>query len=267
MKKLRIDKKIICALMVVTSLGITEACGTEEVAGSTENSADFIEDSGRESSIAGDTKDEESESAADGTIDFTSLKEINPDIFGWIYIPQENIDRPILQNVEEEDDYYSKHNENGEADESGAVYTEFPNATDFCDFNEVIYGIDSEKLLKYKDPDYFQNNRTIEIFTDKDHMTYQVVMARDWEKADLLTQYAFSLGVDCENFLRDAKTTASLSDNIAPEFDDITFRDFLITLVAEKEDKEKQFIVIGRLIKSDNGTIKERQLGIPGVEF
>ena len=84
----------------------------------------------------------------------------------------------------------------------------------------------------------------------------------------MLTQYAFSIGIDCENFLIDARTTTTLSDNVADEFDDISFQDFLITLVAEKpEDNEKQFIVIGRLIRSDNGTIKQNQGEIPGIEF
>ena len=39
-------------------------------------------------------------------IDFAALKQINPDIVGWIYIPDTNIDYPILMG--ENDSFYLK---------------------------------------------------------------------------------------------------------------------------------------------------------------
>ena len=78
----------------------------------------------------------EAESAKDGKVDLEALKAVNPDIFGWIYISDGEVDAPILQNADD-DQYYMTHNSRGEQDEAGAVFTEFPGRLDFCDFNEV----------------------------------------------------------------------------------------------------------------------------------
>ncbi len=41
--------------------------------------------------------EENSDSPMDRKIDFTLLKEINPDIIGWLYIPKIGVDEPILR--------------------------------------------------------------------------------------------------------------------------------------------------------------------------
>lgn len=42
-------------------------------------------------------------------IDFGKLKELNPDVCAWIKVPGTNIDYPILQSFEKNDDYYLKY--------------------------------------------------------------------------------------------------------------------------------------------------------------
>ena len=41
-------------------------------------------------------------------IDFDALKERNPDVYAWIWIPGTNIDYPILQSTVEADDFYHR---------------------------------------------------------------------------------------------------------------------------------------------------------------
>ncbi len=206
------------------------------------------------------------ESAADGEIDFEALKAINPDIFGWIYIPDAGVDQPLLQH-EEDDLYYATHDAAGGTGGS-APYTEFPNRTDFCDFNEVIYCVDGEYIHSLTIPDNFDKAGDIEIFIDGNHLTYEVVMARKWERIDLLTQYAFPSPQDAENFIRDCKDTMSLSDNISSGFDELTCDDFLITLIGYPEgDSTSQYMVIARLIEDEQGTIRTPQGEIPGITF
>ena len=38
-------------------------------------------------------------------IDFTAAQAMNPDVYGWIWIPGTNVDYPILQSETEPDDY------------------------------------------------------------------------------------------------------------------------------------------------------------------
>ena len=111
-------------------------------------------------------------------------------------------------------------------------------------------------MRSYINPDFFDNNRVIEIYKEGDHLTYEVMMARKWPKEDLLTHYAFSVEYDCQNFLRDTYDSISLSDNVDPRYKNLTSRNFLITLVADlPDDPESQLMVIAMLADTENGTI------------
>ena len=53
-------------------------------------------------------------------IDFDALQEINPDIVGWIYIPDTMIDYPIL--IGDSDEYYLNRNYMGEWSSLGSIF-------------------------------------------------------------------------------------------------------------------------------------------------
>ena len=57
-------------------------------------------------------------------IDFEALREINPDVYAWIWIPGTNIDYPILQSAVEADDYYLNTTIDGKKGYPGSIYTE-----------------------------------------------------------------------------------------------------------------------------------------------
>ena len=54
-------------------------------------------------------------------IDFAGLKEINPDIVGWLYLPQIGVDGPILTG--ETDETYLARDFEGNASELGSIFT------------------------------------------------------------------------------------------------------------------------------------------------
>lgn len=277
MRKLTCRKEIRKTIPFLSAIILTLLSGCASAAtGDTQDSGADTADSVQETTQEPfeDTQQEQTdsadpvtgESAADGEIDFEALKAINPDIFGWIYIPDAGVDQPLLQH-EEDDLYYATHDAAGGTGGS-APYTEFPNRTDFCDFNEIIYCVDGEYIHSLTIPDNFDKAGDIEIFIDGNHLTYEVVMARKWERIDLLTQYAFPSPQDAENFIRDCKDTMSLSDNISSGFDELTCDDFLITLIGYPEgDSTSQYMVIARLIEDEQGTIRTPQGEIPGITF
>ena len=86
------------------------------------------------------------ESAQDAQVDFRALKEENPEIFAWIYIPDTSIDAPVAQSGES-DEYYASHNITKENDENGALYIEAANLTSMCDFNTVIHGNTASRCI------------------------------------------------------------------------------------------------------------------------
>lgn len=73
-------------------------------------------------------------------VDFESLRQVNPDIYAWIYIPDTTINYPVLQHASE-DDYYLRRNSFGDYDRAGSIYSQVSyNSTDFNDPVTVLYG-------------------------------------------------------------------------------------------------------------------------------
>lgn len=86
------------------------------------------------------TNEQNQEDNAANPVDFNALKKGNSDIYAWLYVPDAEINEPILQNSEDSQ-YYLTHNSVGSMDDSGALFTESTyNSLDFSDPATVIYG-------------------------------------------------------------------------------------------------------------------------------
>ncbi|WP_461811125.1 sortase domain-containing protein, partial [Faecalimonas sp.] len=118
-------------------------------------------------------------------IDFAKLKNVNSDIYGWIQVPDTNIDYPILQN-ETNDAFYLDHAFDKKYDVFGAIFTERINAKDFTDFNTVIYGHNIkdgsffQNLHKFEDDEFFNSHDTFTIYTETEKKTYKIFAAVEY---------------------------------------------------------------------------------------
>lgn len=103
------------------------------------------------------------------SMDFSTLKEINPDIIGWIRAEGTNIDYPIAQT--DNNDYYLSHLYNKDWNSNGTIFADYRNAGDFSDTNTVIYGHHMKNgtmfqaLEEYKDQELYDVNPTMILFT------------------------------------------------------------------------------------------------------
>lgn len=163
----------------------TNAAGT---AGAAENAGD---------ETAGDETASNSLSAwltEEGYLDLDSLHRINPDIYAWLDIPGTDISFPILQSAEDEY-FYLSHNESKEADDGGCIYTEYFNRKDFSDPNTVIYGrnVDGRFALlhQFQDRDFFDANRTLNIYLKDRVLRYQIFAAYNYDDRHLIKIYDF----------------------------------------------------------------------------
>lgn len=202
------------------------------------------------------------ETAKDAQIDFTVIKEENPDIFAWIYLPGTQIDYPVLQS-EEADDFYESHNACGEEDNSGAVYIELANLTSMCDFNTVLHGKTQPDesglfadLYRFRDPDFFEEHNALYLYLDGNVLTYEIFAAYEREDTSLIRTYDFTYLSGCRQFLDDLYGAREMNKNLREGWDDLTPYHFLITLTTRKEENAgKQFVVIAALIQDAAGTI------------
>jgi len=112
------------------------------------------------------------------TVDFASLKNINNDVIGWIYIDNLNISYPILQGVD--NDFYLKHMVDGSYNNAGSIYLDYRNNHDLSSKHNIIYGhnmLDGSmftNLTRYKDQSFYDNNKTYLIMTPYENFVIEV---------------------------------------------------------------------------------------------
>ena len=92
-------------------------------------------------------------------INFPALKEINPDVCGWICIEGTNIDFPILRG--EDNELYLNTDFYGKQSFMGSIFMDYRCAADFSDDFTLIYGHNVKggrmfaDLCKFKDQSFF----------------------------------------------------------------------------------------------------------------
>ena len=71
-------------------------------------------------------------------IDFAGLKEINPDVVGWIQMEALDVSYPIVKGTD--NDHYLHYTFEGQKNAAGAIFMEYTNNSNFEDCNTIIYG-------------------------------------------------------------------------------------------------------------------------------
>lgn len=128
-------------------------------------------------------KEDNDEGGNPFVVDFKKLKEINPDVVGWIHIPGTDISYVVVR--AEDNDYYLHRNYNGEYSFAGTLFLDCLNSPQWDDFNTIIYGHNMKNdsmfgtLNKYKNYDYYAEHPYIEIYYEDQVSIYEVCCARD----------------------------------------------------------------------------------------
>lgn len=108
-------------------------------------------------------------SPMDRKIDFTLLKKINPDIIGWLYIPQIDVDQPILKGSS--DTEYLNKNFEGEFSPLGSIFTwahadELLADSHLCLFgHNMMSGQMFGRLDEFADAEFREQNSKLYLYT------------------------------------------------------------------------------------------------------
>lgn len=114
-------------------------------------------------------------------MDYTSMQDVNPDVIGWIHIPDTDISFPLLRSYDNED--YLYHAWDGSYSGSGSIFLECKNNKNLLDFNTIIYGHHMRNgtvfasLMDYEDQSYRDEHPYIYIVTDNDLRRYEIFSA------------------------------------------------------------------------------------------
>lgn len=156
-------------------------------------------------------------------LEWNKLFETNEDIYSWIYIPNTNVNYPVLQHPTEAD-YYLDRNVDHSKGYPGCIYTQNMNAKDYSDFNTVLYGHDMKdgsmfKTLHYfGDESFFKENRYIFIYTPERVLVYEIYGAIEFSDAHLLYKYDNN-EEGAKGFLRDLEASKGMKNHVMEDME------------------------------------------------
>ena len=194
--------------------------------------------------------------------DWKKLQESNPDIIGWIYVPDTVINYPIVQS--KDNSYYLNHSSLKDVNTIGAIFLDFNASSDLSDFHSIIYGhsvINSSAMFsqikEFCDEDFFKEHPYLYLLTPEQNYRCDIVALTKTTSESFLYQIGFSGAEDQEAFLKRMMSEASLSR----ETDDLSADDSIVTLstcdIAYGLDSDKRILLHARLVPWDETILYE----------
>lgn len=184
------------------------------------------------------------EETAQRELDWEALQKENEDIYAWIYIPDTNVDYPILQHPTDPS-YYLRRGLNGKKSTAGCIYTQYYNSKDFRDPNTVIYGHNMRNqsmfatLHNFEDNVFFEEHPYVYIYTPEETLVYHVFAAYEFSNAHVLLSFDFNTPECFELYLESVRSIKEMNSHMRDEVV-VTAEDHIITLstcVTGKDDR------------------------------
>ncbi|MBO7253306.1 MAG: class B sortase [Oscillospiraceae bacterium] len=162
-------------------------------------------------------------------IDLDALRQVNPDVIGWIRIPQTQIDYPIMQGTD--NDYYLDHTWDHKSNAVGSIYMEYRNSPEFFDYNTLIYGHNMKggsmfaQLRNYSEQQFFEEHPYVYIVTDGGILRYEIFSSYKAPVDSAAYKLSFQQAQTRKDFLAYVLESSVIESNIEPGI-----RDRILTL-------------------------------------
>ena len=110
------------------------------------------------------------EAAALEQVDLDALREVNPEVIGWICIPETDLNYPLM--FSGDNSYYLNHTWSKERNAGGAIFLEQECDPELSDFNVIIYGHRMGNstmfgsLAYYEEEEYWRDHPSVYLVTD-----------------------------------------------------------------------------------------------------
>ncbi len=188
-------------------------------------------------------------SVADVSIDFSSLKAINPDITAWIVAPGTVIQYPVAHG--RDNSYYLTHLYNGKRNANGTIFIDCDNSPNFSDDNTILYGhhMKSGKMFAslegYKRQSYYDQHPCVYLFTADGAYEVQLFagIVQDGREGSLIKKFADQK--DMESTISKWRSESTFKSETT-----VLEGDRLVSLATCTYDYHNaRFFVIGKLVK------------------
>ena len=189
-------------------------------------------------------------------VNFSKQMKINDDIYAWIYIPNTNVNYPILQS-DEDDLYYLRRGVDREYDISGVVFTQSLNKKDFSDPVTLVYGHNMTEygtmfatLHNFEDKEFFDNNDTFYIYTPGHILTYKIVSAYKYDDRHIMNSFNFDDKEVVREYFDIVMNPMTIPMNVR-EGVELSDDDRLVVLSTCMSDNTYRYLVNGVLVSDE----------------
>ncbi len=157
-------------------------------------------------------------------MDFAKLREVNPDVLGWIVMPNTSISYPMVQAAD--NDFYLYRTWNLSNSIVGSIFLDANCAPDFHDFNTLIYGHNMNNgsmfgaLRKFRTADYWNSHSSFMIKTDEGVYTYKIFSAFEAELTDPVFMVRINREDEKQALIDCAVSKSTIAIGIVPNVED-----------------------------------------------
>lgn len=180
-------------------------------------------------------------------VDFASLREVNEDVVGWIYLENTKINYPIVQG--ENNRYYVSTLIDGRYNSSGSIFMDYRNTPDFSDRHTILYGHNMNNgtmfnaVTMYRNQKYYDEHPMGLIVTPEKKFQFEVVSAYVASLADSAWQLEFVDDRDALQWLEASMERSPFVSRYTPQPGDRMLT--LSTCTYEFDDA--RFVLVGVL--------------------
>lgn len=139
-------------------------------------------------------------------VDWDKLRKEAPDVVAWLYIPNTNINYPIVQGSD--NDFYLRHAYDKTADRRGTIFLDNEANKDFSDRNSLIYAHNGysgvmtfAELEKFLDQQFFNDNQYLYLLTPQGNYRCPILAMSKVTTDSQLYQTQFNDDASWQNYL------------------------------------------------------------------
>ncbi|HHU23253.1 MAG TPA: class B sortase [Clostridiales bacterium] len=182
------------------------------------------------------------------TVDFDSLLSINPDVVGWLYCENTEINLPVAQ--ADDNFYYLNRLINGTINSSGTLFLDYRVSSDFSGKNSIIYGHNMKNksmfgnLDAYKEQSYYDEHPVMYLLTPEQDYMVKLFSGYETDTSSSAFTFEFEDEDDYAQHLAEIRAMSLFESDVA-----VTSEDRILTLSTCSDNYSYlRFVLIGRLV-------------------
>lgn len=156
-------------------------------------------------------------------VDLAALQEVNPDVIGWIAVPDTDLSYPLM--VGEDNQYYLEHSWDHEYNPCGSIFLECTNSPDLSDYHTIIYGHRMANdsmfgmLRFYQDDTYRKEHPSVYVVYGDELRKYNVFAAYEADVEGIVYQLNIEQKHRQEEFINACLESSVIDTGLKPSPD------------------------------------------------